>query len=352
MSKEHYYDSLEHGHPDGTDETSAFMSAEDDSILTGMIPPKTPRQAAEQSARFVGYVRDRENGYDGYRAQIQYFKFSRKHEQDELSKAEGAYTFASNYRRALEEINEETDPSVIQTLWEDLLSLETVVVKSESDHARLESVYNAKDAIIGRLEETCIPELLQDIVATAVNEVSTDAQQEKTSEPLLGILESVVWAGVRSSNGADGFDTKQTYLEVTSQLFVKPPRYTTISKKGWDKISETVRYMRELDKYESGEPVSLALSHWLTGFSDVLTSYAVQNQESAQNDLNEKKTKPFLTDEDIAQHARRVVDGLQQPLLEQAKNHVEENLDLLRRAAIAEAALDGVDIKTDTSSKK
>ncbi len=130
------------------------------------------------------------------------------------------------------------------------------------------------------------------------------------------------------------------------------PEFTQVASQTWEKTRDAIKAAREFKTHEAGDVISLNLVPWLDEWVNVNLHTTEEQIKALKESVENLTPKLLFNDEEVVRRARSLVDQAESPIIDAAKKHAEENLTLLRRGAIAEAALDGVHIKTRSSRKK
>ncbi len=295
------------------------------------IKPTTPREAAAQSAYFVDELKDKEAGLK-YEARDLASKRYIAVAGDKLIDAESKFKYAEKIQDNLRDIKQQDNPEVQRQIWEDLLS----IIKADGMPFQYNIVDNLYQRQIGNLAET--------IVQARYNTV------QGALEPLIlrNKLEEIMKVGAARSV-REAFDSKQTYeaslVRPGAWSSSSPMNADVLSEESWAEIDEVVARLKELKNHLAGDTVSPELSAFLSVSIDDLLEAADEEMLYAKQELQKQATAASMSDDDIHARARAIVDDDQAPIVQQAREHAQKNLGLLRKAALAEAALDGVRIK-------
>lgn len=293
--------------------------------------PTTPREAAAQSAYFVDELKEKEAGLK-YEARDLASKRYIAVAGDKLIDAESKFKYAEKIQDNLRDIKQQDNPEVQRQIWEDLLSIITAV--------GMPFQYN----IVDNLYQRRIGNLAETIVQARYGTV------DGALEPLIlrNKLEEIMKVGAARSV-REAFDSKQTYeaslVRPGAWSSSSPMNADVLSEESWAEIDEVVARVKELRNHLAGDTVSPELSAFLSASIDDLLEIANEEVLYAKQELQEQAAAATMSDDDMRARARAIVDEGQALVVQQAREHAQKNLGLLRKAALAEAALDGVRIK-------
>lgn len=314
----------------------------------------TPRKAAEDSARYLDELKRND------RSQISRLELKVELSHNGINHAEGLHTFTTTFLRGLEEIQQEEDPANRRELWVDLLNLQSRVEQDMSLHALpyIEPGYqtfNAAYNVSQWAHERLWREDLWDVKKQALVDVygSVDAANADDREVYVRqFISDTTKAAIEAEDDVDFEEVKEGWFtkgmgEMLSRGN-ENPAYDKISNQTWDTLKHLVQSHREIKSWESEEPseISPEALEYLDGSIDYFIQKIKEINEVDVDRVQKAKSLVGLDDEQIRRRAVEIVNERYAPLLQDAKEHAQKNLRLLKQAALAEAAMDGVQIKT------
>ena len=313
------------------------------------IPKATsPREAAEQSAEYYALVKQDD---ETLRHNAKVRLLNDRVYAEKLPEAETTLLFAQNFKYALEEIRAEEDPAIRQTLWEDALSLQSQYssphfVWGETTHA-----YTGKSA----LENDFKHQTINDAQRAFALRIYGSEEAVREADPFL------LYNFVRNTfdtpqtNGPEGQNLRNLY-ESKAREFSRYgdsiPDYGTLPAEAWSDLQRSIDTYNEFLQYDGQAPISLDLSEQLTGRVDQYLKKFNEYVVWATDKVEKHKAAAAMTDEEIEIKAHEDFLKEKNPFIDAATEHARRHLSLLKRAALAEAALDGVKINTRRTAKK
>ncbi len=305
-----------------------------------------PREAAEQSAAYYARVQQVDETLR-HNAEVR-LKNARV-DAENLPEAETTLLFSQNFKHRLEEIRAEDDPAIRQTLWEDVLSLQSQYNRPHYVYGETTHAYTGKAA----LENDFMYLTEQDAKRAFTRDVfgGTEAAQEEGAGTLSYIVQQVF--DEAQSDKPRHRDAHQLYRS-TRRLVMDAgiPEHDDIPAEAWDNLQHSLDIVNEFLQYDGQTPISLELSERLTSHVDQYLENAAKYVAWASDKVEKYKADAAMTDEDIEVKARENFGKEKNPFIDEAAEHARRYLPLLKRAALAEAALDGVKIKTRGTAKK
>lgn len=309
--------------------------------------PRTPREASDQSGVYVSQLEDLELKLDN---EAMILKLSKEQANTYLlNNAETMRKLIATWCNELIEIRQTEDPDVQRTLWEDVIDLSSKIQQPNYVYGIYEKVYTVKDSLVGFIEKDYVTSIVRDAGEDAY--LTKDGFQKDPID-VWTMVRKIVEFGLEENSSFSTEDAYNKLLETRFSRIFEYPDYNVLSPDMWQKISDTVKYTKELKNHVQGDSISQGLSDFLTATADKLLSKQQENLVLADIETQKQKEYMNLEDVQIAERARAIIDEKQQPTLQEAREHAHHNITLLRRAALAEAALDGVSIRRTSPRKR
>jgi hypothetical protein len=309
--------------------------------------PTTPREASQQSEVYVNQLEDIEGDFENQVNKLKNKKMQA--EAYELVNAETVSKFAATFCNELNEIKQTDNPAVQRSLWEDIIDLSSGTQYPHYVYGSWDERNIGKNTLLKFIDRYYITKVIQSAGQDAY--WTPDGFLE---DPILvwDMVRKIIESGIEESGIFSTKDAHKKLLEETlsGQIF-NYPEYDILSSDMWQKINDTVEYVKELINHIQGDPISQGLSDFLSESVDELLNKQRQNLALANEKIQKQKEYVGFDDATIAQRARAIIDEKQQPILQEAREHTQRNVSLLRKAALAEAALDGMNIRRTASRK-
>lgn len=308
--------------------------------------PTTPREASHQSEVYVRQLEDIESQFQNQVSNLEGEKMLA--ESHRLVNAETRHKFIVTICDELNEIKQTDDIGVRSSLWEDIIDLTSVTQYTNYVNITRTEKYTGKDTLVGYIE--------RHYVTKVVRSAGEDAYwtPDGFSEDPIGIWDmtrKIIEEGVLDDSTLDTKGAHKRLLETRLGRIFGYPEYDILSSDMWQKINDTIVYTKELISHTQGSPISQGLANFLSELADDFLSTQQQDLVTANKEIQRQKEFAGLNEETIAERARAIIDEKQLPTLQEAREHTQRNVSLLRRAALAEAALDGVNIRRTASRK-
>jgi len=304
--------------------------------------PTTPREASLQSENYVSRLEGVEAELKSETQELKLQKFQA--EKYGVINAETLFKFADTICNELEEIKRTDDPYIQRSLWEDLINLTSRVQFQSGNYED-----RTGEVLLWNFLLDDYFEKLVDTIGEGIRGMSSELKVK--SIKVEDMVEKIIMMGLGEGGAFNSENAYRKLMMTPLAQFLEYPGYDTLSTEMWQKISDSIEHANELRSHAKEGRISQGLSNFLTALADDFLNEMQHRLVKASETLQERKELTGLDDLGIAKRARMIIDEAQQPLLQEAREHAQRNLSLLRSAALAEAALDGVNIRR-TSSRK
>lgn len=296
--------------------------------------PTTPIEASKQSEWYVKELESIESSVETNIEHTQALKSAAK--MFELDYAESSRKFVATVYDELSQIKQTEDPQIQRSLWEDVIDFSTDTRRA-GYYGVVTPSYSGKNKLETLMETIYLGRVVGEVIRDAYGPLQGVSLKEwQLTEAM---IKDII------SNTHSSKDAQDVFSQNLGDRLAQYPDYANISPETRGKLSDIAQYMAELKHHKEADPISQGLSDFLTASVDDLLKLLAQEKTYAEEDVKKQSTYAHLDDETIARRARALVDEKQAPILEAARKHRQSNLALLKKAALAEAALDGVHIR-------